>query len=125
MRIRVSAPTAIIACALTIALAWSAGASATPQQLNCVLTDTEAKPGSENRPIAIVFDEDAKTLTAKEGDHSYNFSKILISNVTINGEADDVSLGIDRSSLGIVWQQYEADKVTTEFGHCRAAPASK
>ncbi len=122
MRIRVSPPTAIIACALTIAFAWSAGASATPQLLNCVLTDSEAKPGAENRPIAIVFDEDAKTLTAKEGDHGYSFTKVSISNVSINGEDDSVSLGIDRSSLGIVWQQYEADKVTTEYGHCHPAP---
>jgi len=123
MKTQVCSPTAIIVNALTIAFAWSVGASATPQQLDCVLTDTEAKPGSESRPIVIVFDEDAKTLTAKEGDHSYSFSKISISQVSINGLDDNVSLGIDRSALGIVWQQYETDQVRTEYGKCHPVRA--
>ncbi|HKH81116.1 MAG TPA: hypothetical protein VKA03_05835 [Methylovirgula sp.] len=82
------------------------------------MTDTETKPGSESRPIVVVFDEDKKTLTAEEGGHSYSFSKVSISNVSVTGAADSISLGIDRSSLGIVWQQYGADKVDTEYGHC-------
>jgi hypothetical protein len=122
MRIRkVRLAAAMICSVLLAASAWTADASAKPQQLDCVLTDTEAHPGSEHRPIVVVFDEDAKTLTAKDGDHSYSFSQISISNVTINGLDGDVSLGIDRSSLGIVWQQYGADKVTTEYGLCRPA----
>ncbi len=125
MRIRVRSARAIGAAALTIALAWSPRVFAAPQQLDCVLTDTQAHPGSEKRPIVVVFDTDAKTLTAKDGDHTYRFSQVLISNVTINGLDDSVSLGIDRSSLGIVWQQYAAGKATTEFGHCQAAPAPK
>jgi hypothetical protein len=91
----------------------------TGRQLDCVLTDTEAKPGSESRPIVIVFDEDAKTLTAKEGDHIYS----SISQVSINGLDDNVSLGIDRSALGIVWQQYEMDQVRTEYGKCHPVRA--
>jgi hypothetical protein len=112
---------AAICNALPMASACAGDAAAGPQQLDCVLTDTEAHPGSEHRPIAVVFDEDAKTLTAKDGDQTYSFSKVSISNVTINGLDDKVSFGIDRSSLGIVWQQYEADKVTTEYGHCHPA----
>jgi hypothetical protein len=110
---------------LVAASAWTVEASAAPKQLNCILTDTEAKPGSESRPIVVVFDEDAKTLTAKDSDHTYSFSKISISNVSINGLGDTVSLGVDRSSFGIVWQQYGsgADKATTEFGHCLPAAA--
>ena len=109
---------AVFVYALLTASAWIADASAEPQKFNCVLTDKETQPGSENRPIVVVFDEDAKTLIAKDGDHSYSFSKISISNVSLNGMDDSISFGIDRSSLGIVWQQYGADKVTTEFGHC-------
>jgi hypothetical protein len=105
--------------ALTMIFAWSADASATPRQLDCVLTDTETKPASESRPIVIIFDEDKKTLTAEEAGHSYSFSEVSISNVSVTAEADSISLGIDRSSFGIVWQQYGADKVVTEFGHCR------
>ncbi len=92
---------------------------AEPQQLDCVLTDTEAHPDSERRPIVIVFDQDAKTLSAKEGDRNHSFSRVSISNVTINALGDDLSVGIDRSSLGIVWQQYKTDKISTEYGHCR------
>lgn len=110
---------------LVAASTWTVEALAAPQQLNCILTDTETQPGSESRPIVVVFDEDAKTLTAKDGDHTYSFSKISISNVSINGLGDTVSLGVDRSSFGIVWQQYGggADKATTEFGHCQRAAA--
>lgn len=115
----------MIAAALAIACAWHHDAFAAPRQFDCILTDTEARPGSESRPVVVVFDEDAKTLTAKDGDHSYSFSKISISNVSINGLDDAVSLGIDRSSFGMVWQQYAADKVTTEFGHCQPAPTPK
>ena len=111
----------IIVNTLLTASVWAADASAAPQQLDCVLTDTEAHPGSERRPIVVVFDKDAKTLTAKDGDHSYSFGKVSISNVTISGLDDDVSLGIDRSSLGIVWQHYGTDKVTTEYGRCHPA----
>ena len=108
---------------LLMTAAWTAAASAAPQQLNCVLTDKEAQPGSEKRPIVVVFDQDAKTLTAKDGDHTFSFSKISISNVAVSGVDDTVSLGIDQSSLGIVWQQYATDKVTTEFGRCQPARA--
>ena len=104
---------------LLVASPWTANASAEPRQLNCVLTDTEAKPGSESRPIIVLFDENAKTLTAKDGEKSYSFNKVSISNVAINGISDSISLGIDRSSLGIVWQYYAADKVKIEFGHCQ------
>jgi hypothetical protein len=114
---------AMIVSALATALVWNAAAFAAPQQLDCVLTDTEDKPGSENRPIVVVFDVDAKTVTAKDGANSYSFSKVSISNVSIDGAADSVSLGIDRSSFGIVWQQYGTDKVTTEYGQCHPAPS--
>jgi len=115
--------TALLAGVSMIGLAWVSDAIAAPKQLDCVLTDTEAQPGSEDRPVAIMFDEENKTLIAEEGGHHYSFSKVSISNVTINGQADSISLGIDRSSLGIVWQQYEADKVHTEYGHCHPVGA--
>jgi hypothetical protein len=121
MKIGIRSPMAIIA--LTTISAWSGEAAAAPQQLDCVLTDTEAHPQSENRPIVVVFDQDKRTLTAQEGGRAYSFMKVSISNVSMNGQAGSVSLGIDRSSLGIVWQQYEADKVHTEYGHCRAVRA--
>jgi hypothetical protein len=112
-----------------IAAAWTmaanAAALAAPQQFDCVLTDTKAKPGSEHRPVAVIFDEDAKTLTATAGDRSYGFAKVTMTYIAISGQTDDASVGIDRSALGIVWQQYAAGKVTTEFGHCLPATTIK
>ncbi len=112
---------AMIGGALAMVLVWTAAASAVPQRLDCVLTDKEASPASENRPVVIVFDEDAKTVTASDGGQTYSLEKVSISNVSINGAADSISLGIDRSSFGIVWQQYGADKVSTEYGQCHPA----
>ena len=111
-----------------IAAAWTMAANAAlaaPQQLDCVLTDTKAKPGSEHRPVAVIFDEDAKTLTAKAGDRGHSFTKVTVTYVAISGQGDNVSIGVDRSALGIVWQQYAAGKVTTEFGHCLPATTTK
>jgi len=104
---------------------WTDNAAAAPKHLDCILTDTATKPGTENRRVAVVFDEDTKTLSAEASGRSYSFGKVTITYISISGQVDDVSIGIDRSSLGIVWQQYGADKVTTEFGHCRSAPSAQ
>ncbi len=109
----------MIVVALATVLVGTAAASAAAQRLDCVLTNKEASPASESRPIVVVFDEGTKTVTAEEGGRTYSLKKVSISNVSINGAADNVSLGIDRSSFGIVWQQYGADKVSTEYGRCR------
>ena len=112
------------AAGITAVLGSAAGASAAPQQLNCVLTDSSAQPPTKNQPIVIVFDDSAKTLQAQAGDQSYTFANVSISNVAISGDVDNASVGIDRSSLGMVWQQYATDPVTTQFGQCRTSPAS-
>ncbi len=124
MRQRLRSAMVLIAAASTILVA-NADALAAPQQLDCTLTDTKAKPGSEHRPVAIIFDEDAKTLTAKAGDRSYSFDKVTMTYIAISGQTGDASVGVDRSALGIVWQQYAAGKVTTEFGHCLPATTTK
>lgn len=109
----------ILAAAASVGIAAvlgsTAGASAAPQQLNCALASGAQQ---QSQPIVVVFDEDAKTLTAQEGTQSYSFSSVSITNVSMSGQVDSVSLGIDRSSLGIVWQQYGADKAVTAYGQC-------
>ena len=104
---------------VVLTVAWGADGFAAPRRLECVLTDTSAKPQSESRPIVVVFDEDTGLLTAGESNHIHRFGKVSISSATMNGQTDAISLGIDRSSLGIVWQQYDAGKVRTEYGHCQ------
>ncbi len=110
---------AFVAAALIGVLARGGGAFATTPQLDCILTDIGSQPGSESRAITVVFDDAAKTLSAQDGSQNFSFASVSISNVAINGANDNVSIGIDRSSLGIVWQKYGPNTVTTEFGHCR------
>jgi hypothetical protein len=110
-------------CTLAAVAAWTIalganGSDAAPRRLDCVLTDTPTKPQSENRPIVVVFDVDVGSLTADEDNHTRRFGNVSISSATINGQDDEISVGIDRSSLGIVWQQYNAGKVHTEYGFC-------
>jgi hypothetical protein len=110
----------IFAATLAIALTMMATGlmAATSGMLDCVLTN----PGSQanNQPIVVTFNDTDKTLAAQRGTKNYSFTNVSISNISISGQTNSVSLGIDRSSLGIVWQQYAADKVVTEFGQCRA-----
>jgi hypothetical protein len=126
MKIRGARKIVAVAAAAGIAatLGATAGASAAPQRLNCVLTGTSAQPPSQSQPIVVVFDDTAETLQAQAGNKRYSFSNVSISNVAISGDVDDVSLGIDRSSLGMVWQQYGSENVTTEYGQCQPPPAS-
>ncbi len=109
---------------LAAILASAVDASAAQQRLECVLTDIPARLGAENRPIVVSFDEGGKSLQALVGSQSYSFSQVSISTVSISGQSADVSVGIDRSSLGIVWQQYGPGQPVIEFGHCRAAGSS-
>jgi len=96
--------------------------SAAPQQLRCVLASSQT--AAQNQPIVVVFDDDAKTLQAQSGSQTYSFTDVSISNVAISGSAGDISLGIDRSSLGMVWQQYAPEKTTVEYGKCQNSAAS-
>ena len=113
----------IVSALAVSTLFWSASAGASPQRLDCVLTDTVGQPGSESRAIAIVFDDASNTLAAQAADKNYNFTTVSISNVSISAQYDDISLGLDRSSLGLVWQQYGTDQVSTEYGKCRRSVA--
>jgi hypothetical protein len=104
-------------------LVISTEAFAAEQRLDCVLTDTAEQLASENRAVSVEFDENTKTLNAQDGSQSYSFNNVSISNIAISGDVDKVSIGIDRSSWGIVWQQYGANKVVTEFGLCQRMKA--
>ncbi len=69
--------------------------------------------------MTIVFDDTAKTLSAQNGSQKFSFASASISNVVINGVNDSISVGIDRSSLGIVWQTYGPGNVVIEYGRCQ------
>lgn len=98
--------------------------SAAAQELRCVLAGGQT--AAQKPPIVVVFDDDAKTLQAQSGTQTYSFANVFISNVAISGNSGAVSVGIDRSSLGMVWQQYAAEKATIAYGQCQkgADPAA-
>lgn len=108
-----------VAIVATAVLGRIAQGSAAPAQLNCTLTDTAAQLGSKNRAVVVTFDDRAKKLGAQDGNQKYDFSDVSISNVAISGDVDTLSVGIDRSSLGIVWQQYGAGAPAAQFGQCQ------
>jgi hypothetical protein len=112
-----------VATAIMGALVSIPGVSAAPQQLTCVVTDGSAQSGTQNQSFVVAFDQDAKTLQAHVGNQNYNFDHVSISNVAIGGDVGSVSLGIDRSSLGMVWQQYGADMLSIQYGQCHAGSA--
>ena len=103
-------------------------AFAAPRTLDCVLTNIEirsvtarfeSRVGAEKRSIAVIFDDDAKTLIIKEGGAETRLGKVAISQTSMTGAAGNISLGIDRSSWGIVFQTYGQDSTRNEFGECR------
>jgi hypothetical protein len=106
-------------------------AGASPQILECVLTDIETKGaatefesrvGAERRSITVIFDDDAGTLGVEAGGVSTPLNDVTISQTSMNGAADDISLGVDRSSWRIVFQTYTADLKRSEFGSCIRKP---
>lgn len=115
--------TIVVMASALISLVTSTEAIAAAQHFECVLTDTADQLASENHEVVVVLDESARSLKAQDGSHSYSLADVSISNISISGDVDNLSIGIDRSSLGIVWQQYQANKVVTEFGHCRQVEA--
>jgi hypothetical protein len=111
-----------IAAVVALVISQTGISSAAPQQLHCTLASSQ--PGVQNQVIVVVFDDDAKTLQTQSGSQTYRFTDVSISNVAISGSAGAVSLGIDRSSLGMVWQQYAPETPAITYGKCQNSPAS-
>ncbi|MGO8954535.1 MAG: hypothetical protein ACLPWS_14365 [Rhodomicrobium sp.] len=98
-----------------------------PQTLDCVLTDIEIKsPGAkfdsqvaaEKRSITVIFDDDAKSLILRGDGTGTPMWNVAISQTSMTGAANNISLGIDRSSWHIVFQTYGQGSTRNEFGVC-------
>ncbi len=85
------------------------------------MTDTDTVRGREKRAIAIEFDEANKTITLDEDGRARPLRNVAISNSSMSGGVDGITVGVDRSSLRVVYQAYGADSVANEFGRCTAA----
>lgn len=115
---------AVSALAAAFALLLPAGAVAGPQSLDCRLTQLETKAAAkfdvetESRPITILFDEEARALTVTQDGNARALHNVTITQSSMNGYVDDMSLGIDPSSWRIVFQTYKPDSERIEFGAC-------
>jgi hypothetical protein len=113
------------ALAAVILLLSPAGVIAAPQRLDCNLTSLETKMASttdvvaETRPITVVFDQEAKALTAYPNGSPLVLTNVTMSQIAMSGYVNgQVSLSVDPSSWGIVFQTYKPDSTSTEFGMC-------
>jgi hypothetical protein len=119
---------------LSLLISGSFGtAKATPQELDCILTDVETKSEEtkfdsqvavEKRAIVVTFDEQQGSLSLRQGTANKSLQDVTITPTSMNGAADDISLGIDRSSWRIVFQSYGPNSVRNEFGICNLRPKS-
>jgi hypothetical protein len=104
---------------------FTVGGFAAPMRLECVLTSAGADDKETTRTILVVFDAERNTLVSYQGARPREFADVTISTVSINGNTDDISIGIDRSSWSIVVQTYSQDRVSGELGTCRPAAMSR
>jgi hypothetical protein len=124
MCFRAEAAGALSALAAGLLLLSSAAAAAAPKRLDCSLTKLETRAGgnfdvkAESRSITVVFDDAAKTLTVYQDDSGRALNQVTMTQISMNGYVDEMSLGIDLSSWSIVLQTYKPNSITSEFGAC-------
>lgn len=95
-------------------------------RLDCHLTDIESRKGAqfdravgaENRSLTVIFDEQRGTITFDRQGKAQVLADVTITQTSIAGAIDDISLGIDRASGSIVFQTYAPDSMRAEFGEC-------
>ena len=101
-----------------------AGAGAAPERLDCRLIKAEIQSGSqseqvaEDRSIIVVFDEQTRALTVYQDANGQALNGVTITQSSMSGAVGEISLGLERSSWGIVFQTYGSDSMRAEFGEC-------
>jgi len=101
-----------------------AGADAAPKRLDCSLTVLETKAGpkldvaAEKRAVIVVFDQEAKALTVRQDGGARALGNVTMTQSSMTGYVDEMSLGVDPSSWSVVLQTYKPDSVDVEFGTC-------
>jgi hypothetical protein len=110
--------------ALAAVLIAMSPASAAPRRLDCSLTVLETKAGpkldvaAEKRAIIVVFDEQAKALTVRQDGGARALGNVTMTQSSMTGYVDEMSLGVDPSSWSVVLQTYKPDSMDVEFGAC-------
>ena len=104
-------------------------AIAAPKRFDCSLVTLETKEtkalGSvhvdpESRVITVMFDAQTEVLTVYQNGKAQAFDHVSITEGNVNGFTRDFSLGIELSSLTIVFQTYRTNPgvIISEFGAC-------
>lgn len=106
----------------------SISASASAETFQCTLSEVETiakgsqfSTNTEQRLIQIQVDEAAKRIGVYQDGKSEALRNVVITQIAMTGYSDRLSIGIQRSSLNVVLQTYEADHTKAEFGICRDA----
>jgi hypothetical protein len=111
--------------AVLISLLSADHAIAATTRLDCSLTELETKEGTktdfktESRIITVIVDEDAKMITVDQDGVEQRLKHVTITQTALNGYNEELSLGIDASSGGVVLQTYKPVSMIAEFGVCR------
>ena len=106
-------------------------AAAAPKTFDCSLSVLETKAagkkdvGAEQRSIVLLVDEQAKKVTVQQNNSARALDNVTMSEHSINGYIEDLSLSVDLSSWKIALQTYKSnpDWQSIEFGDC--VPASQ
>ena len=121
--IKLLAQIGAVAVSLLVA---STAVLANAARLDCRLTDIESRKGAqfdravgaENRSLTVVFDKQRGTITFDRQGNPQALGDVTITQTSIAGAINDISLGIDRASGSIVFQTYAPDSMRAEFGEC-------
>jgi len=112
--------------AAAILLLWPMEAFGNTVRLDCSLRDIETYKGAqfdrlvgtESRSIIVVLDEERMALTMYQDGSMHVLRDVTITQTSIDGALDQISLGIDRASGSIVFQTYGPESIRAEFGAC-------
>jgi hypothetical protein len=109
--------------AIVLLLLPPAAEAAAPKLFDCTLTQSESTDDmkgaqTEHRSIAMVVDEEAKTITLSQNGTKQALGIVSFSQSTINGYTDNISVGMDRSSGNFVLQSNGSNSEKIEFGTC-------
>ncbi len=119
----------LAALGAALALVSPLNATAAPKKFDCSLSVLETKTagkkdvGAEQRSIVLLVDAQAKTVTVQQNNGARALENVTMSEHSINGYVDDLSLSVDLSSWKIALQTYRnnPDWQSIEFGDCVAS----
>lgn len=101
-------------------------ASASTESFQCMLAeeenitaDSQFSTNTEKRLIQIQVDEAARRISIYQDGKPHALGNVTITQIAMTGYTDKLSVGLQKSSLNVVLQTYEPNRIKAEFGSCR------